>query len=61
VTAGARLGIFRDTRTGGPLVLVGQGIVLTVGGDTSTVIADRVRDVLLTGDWVGLQDPNARP
>jgi hypothetical protein len=61
VTAGARLGIFRDTRTGGPLVLVGQGIVLTVGGDTATVIADRVRDVLLTGDWVGLQDPNQRP
>jgi hypothetical protein len=61
VTAGARLGIFRDTKTGGPLVLVGQGIVLTVGGDTATVIADRVRDVLRTGDWVGLQDPNQRP
>jgi hypothetical protein len=61
VTAGARLGIFRDTRTGGPLVLVGPGIVLTVGDGTATVIADRVRDVLITGDWVGLQDPNQRP
>lgn len=61
VTAGARLGIFRDVKTGGPLVPVGQGIVLTVGADTATVIADRVRGVLLTGDWIGLQDPNVRP
>lgn len=55
ITAGARLGIFRDTRSGGPLVPVGQAIVLTVGADTATVIADRVRDALTTGDWVGLQ------
>lgn len=55
VTAGARLGIFRDLRSGGPLVPVGQAIVLTVGADTATVIADRVRDVLVTGDWVGMQ------
>lgn len=61
VTAGARLAIFRDVKTGGPLVPVGQGIVLTVGAGTATVIADRVRDVLLAGDWVGMQDPNARP
>ena len=55
LTAGARLGIFRDVRSGGPLVPVGQAIVLTVGEDTATVIADRVRDALTAGDWVGLQ------
>jgi len=55
LTAGARLGIFRDVRSGGPLVPVGQAIVLTVGEDTATVIADRVRDALAAGDWVGLQ------
>lgn len=52
ITAGGRLSIFRDIGTGGPLVPVGQAIVLTVGADTATVIADRVRDVLATGDWV---------
>ncbi|MEZ5290251.1 MAG: hypothetical protein R2745_04145 [Vicinamibacterales bacterium] len=61
VTAGARLAIFRDVKTGGPLVPVGQAIVLTVGADTSTVIADRVRDALEAGDWVGLQDGQTRP
>lgn len=55
VTAGARLAIFRDVKTGGPLVPVGQAIVLTVGADTATVIADRVRDVLAAGDWVAAQ------
>jgi hypothetical protein len=55
VTAGARLAVFRDVKTGGPLVPVGQAIVLTVGADTATVIADRVRDSLAAGDWVGLQ------
>lgn len=54
VTAGARLGIFRDVRSGGPLVPVGQAIVLTVGEDTATVIADRVRGALTAGDFVGL-------
>lgn len=60
VTAGARLEIFRDVRSGGPLVPVGQAIVLTVGADTATVIADRVRDALTAGDWVGLHE-GARP
>lgn len=55
VTAGARLGIFRDVRSGGPLVPVGQAIVLTVGEETATVIADRVRGALTAGDFVGLQ------
>ncbi|MEZ5418755.1 MAG: hypothetical protein R2708_15630 [Vicinamibacterales bacterium] len=55
VTAGARLSVFRDVKTGGPLVPVGQAIVLTVGADTATVIADRVRDGLSAGDWVGMQ------
>lgn len=55
VTAGARLGVYRDVKSGGPLVPVGQAIVLTVGADTATVIADRVRDSLTAGDWVGLQ------
>lgn len=53
MTAGARLSVFRDTKNGGPLVPVGHAIVLTVAGDTSTVIADRVRDALTAGDWVG--------
>lgn len=52
--AGARLSVFRDTKRGGPLVPVGHAIVLTVAGDTATVIADRVRDALAAGDWVGL-------
>ena len=60
-TAGARLSIFRDPKTGGPLVEVGRAIVLTVTGDTSTVIADRVRDALYAGDWVGTQAPATRP
>lgn len=55
VTAGARLGIFRDVRSGGPLVPVGHAIVLTVGEETATVIADRVRGALAAGDFVGLQ------
>lgn len=55
VTAGARLGVYRDVKAGGPLVPVGQAIVLTVGAETATVIADRVRDSLSAGDWVGLQ------
>lgn len=55
VTAGARLSVYRDVKSGGPLVPVGQAIVLTVGADTATVIADRVRDGLSAGDWVGLQ------
>ncbi len=54
LTAGARLAIYRDTKSGGPLVPVGQAIVLTVGEDTATVIADRVRDALTTGDWISL-------
>lgn len=54
LTAGARLSVFRDAKTGGPLVPVGHAIVLTVAGDTATVIADRVRDALASGDWVGL-------
>jgi len=61
VTAGARLDVFRDVRTGGPLVPVGHAIVLTVGEDTATVIADRVRDALTAGDWVGLQGAGTRP
>ncbi|MGD9902316.1 MAG: hypothetical protein AB7U83_02505 [Vicinamibacterales bacterium] len=61
LTAGARLTIFRDPRTWGPLVEVGRAIVLTVAGDTSTVIADRVRDVLYAGDWVGTQAPPSKP
>lgn len=61
VTAGARLGIYRDGKAGGPLIPVGQAIVLTVGEDTATVIADRVRDALTTGDWVGLHDGATRP
>jgi hypothetical protein len=55
VTAGARLSVYRDVKAGGPLVPVGQAVVLTVGADTATVIADRVRDGLSAGDWVGLQ------
>lgn len=54
LTAGARLSVFRDTKRGGPLVPVGHAIVLTVAGDTATIIADRVRDALAAGDWVGL-------
>ena len=60
-TAGARISIWRDPKTAGPLVEVGSAIVLTVAGDTSTVIADRVRDVLYTGDWIGTQLPGSRP
>lgn len=44
-------GAFRDDESGGPLVPVGQAIVLTVGEDTATVIADGVRDSLTAGDW----------
>jgi hypothetical protein len=61
LTAGARLSIFRDPKTAGPLVEVGRAIVLTVAGDTATVIADRVRDALYAGDWVGTQAPATRP
>ena len=61
LTAGARISIWRDPKTAGPLVEVGSAIVLTVAGDTSTVIADRVRDVLYTGDWIGTQAPASRP
>ncbi len=61
LTAGARLTIFRDPKTAGPLVEVGRAIVLAVAGDTSTVIADRVRDALYAGDWVGTQAPSSRP
>ena len=59
--AGARLSIFRDPKTGGPLVEVGHAIVLTVGVDTATVVADRVRDALYAGDWVGTQSASTRP
>jgi hypothetical protein len=61
LTAGARLTIFRDPKTAGPLVEVGRAIVLAVGGETATVIADRVRDALYAGDWVGTQAPGTRP
>jgi hypothetical protein len=61
VTAGSRLTIFRDPKTGGPLVEVGRAIVLAAAGDTATVIADRVRDALYAGDWVGTQAAGARP
>lgn len=61
LTAGARLSIFRDPKTGGPLVPVGHAIVLTVGGETATLVADRVRDALYAGDWVGTQAPGTRP
>lgn len=61
LTAGARLSVFRDPKTGGPLVPVGHAIVLTVTGDTATVIADRVRDGLRAGDWVSLDAPAPRP
>jgi len=54
LTAGARLSVYRDTKHGAPLVPVGHAIVLTVAGDTATVIADRVRDALAAGDWIGL-------
>jgi hypothetical protein len=60
LTAGARLSIYRDTKIGGPLVLVGHAITLTVAGDTATVIADRVRDALAAGDWVGLDVAGSR-
>ncbi len=56
LTAGARLSIFRNTKDGTPLVPVGHAIVLTVGGDTATVIADRVRDALTAGDWFSLDE-----
>jgi transcriptional regulatory protein LevR len=39
---------------------VGQAIVLTVGADTATVIADQVRDALSSGDWIALQVPATR-
>ncbi len=55
LTAGARLSVFRNTKDGTPLVPVGHAIVLTVGGDTATVIADRVRDALTAGDWVSVE------
>ena len=55
LTAGARLAVFRDTESGRPLVPVGHAIVLTVGAGTATVIADRVRDALAAGDWVGVE------
>ncbi len=61
VTAGARLGVYRDVKSGGPLVPVGQATVLTVGADTATVIADRVRGELASGDWVGLHESATRP
>ncbi len=61
LTAGARLSVFRDPMNGGPLVPVGHAIVLTVAGETATVIADRVRDALTVGDWVGLEGPASRP
>ncbi len=54
MTAGARLSVFRDPKSGGPLVLVGHAIVLAVSGETATVVADRARDALYAGDWVGL-------
>jgi len=57
VTAGARLSVFRDAKTAGPLVPIGQVIVLTTGAETATVIADRVRDALAAGDWVAPQAP----
>ncbi len=60
LTAGARLSVFRDTKLGGPLVPVGHAIVLTVAGDTATIIADRVRDALAAGDWVGLDTAGTR-
>jgi hypothetical protein len=60
LTAGARLSVYRDTKNGGPLVPVGHAIVLTVAGETATVIADRVRDALTAGDWVGLDRGGTR-
>lgn len=61
LVAGSRLSVFRDPKTGGPLVEIGRAIVLTVGADTATVIADRVRDALYAGDWVGTQGAATRP
>ena len=61
LTAGARLSVFRNTTSGGPLVPVGHAIVLTVAGDTATVVADRVRDALTAGDWFGLDGAPAKP
>jgi hypothetical protein len=52
LAAGARLAVFRDPGRGAPLVAVGHAIVLTVGADTATVVAERVRGALATGDWV---------
>ena len=46
--------IFRDSEDGRAAGRrSASAIVLTVGGDTATVIADRVRDALYAGDWVG--------
>ncbi|MEP7116785.1 MAG: hypothetical protein ABI880_04350 [Acidobacteriota bacterium] len=61
LTAGARMSIYRDVKSRGPMVPVGHAIVLTVAGDTATVIADRVRDALTAGDWIGLDAVGAKP
>jgi hypothetical protein len=61
LVAGQRLSIFRDPRNYGPLVPVGHAIVLTVGSETATIMADRVRDALYAGDWVGTQVAGTRP
>ena len=61
LTAGARFSSSAIRRRPGRWSRSASAIVLAVAGDTSTVIADRVRDVLYAGDWVGTQAPAPRP
>ena len=50
-TPGARFAVYRDMHQAGlPLAAVGEGIVVSVGSDTSLVRLTRAIDAVETGD-----------
>lgn len=55
VASGTRFLVLRDKRTGGPLVEIGEGIVLTVKAETATVQILKSRDAVMSGDFVAMR------
>jgi hypothetical protein len=59
LTAGMRMVFYRDIRSGGPLVELGEGIAVAVTPEVATVVATSVKDTLRTGDWVAIRGTDA--
>jgi hypothetical protein len=57
LAVGARVAFYRDRHNGTPLVEVGTGIAIDVGGETTKVVVDRARVAVISGDYVALRQP----